>query len=89
MEICTTSTSQPRQIPSSDVTILEGHTSEVRCIIDAPFVCTHLKFSFIFCLCCQTLLTVVLFTIHLGVCLCLVSFRISSCIGVGVSELFA
>ncbi|WJX95111.1 WD40 repeat-containing protein hos15 [Trifolium repens] len=29
MEICTTSTSQPRQIPSSDVTILEGHTSEV------------------------------------------------------------
>ncbi|GAU12534.1 hypothetical protein TSUD_182480 [Trifolium subterraneum] len=29
MDICTTSTSQPRQIPSSDVTILEGHTSEV------------------------------------------------------------
>ncbi|XP_004509095.1 WD40 repeat-containing protein HOS15-like isoform X2 [Cicer arietinum] len=29
MDICTTSTSQPREIPSSDVTILEGHTSEV------------------------------------------------------------
>lgn len=29
MDICTTSTSQPRQIPSSDVIILEGHTSEV------------------------------------------------------------
>ncbi|CAK8562463.1 unnamed protein product [Lathyrus sativus] len=28
-DICTTSTSQPRQILSSDVTILEGHTSEV------------------------------------------------------------
>ncbi|CAI8583130.1 unnamed protein product [Vicia faba] len=28
-DICTASTSQPRQIPSSDVTILEGHTSEV------------------------------------------------------------
>ncbi|XP_061339985.1 WD40 repeat-containing protein HOS15-like isoform X2 [Gastrolobium bilobum] len=29
MDICTTSTSQPCEIPSSDVTILEGHTSEV------------------------------------------------------------
>ncbi|XP_004511879.1 WD40 repeat-containing protein HOS15-like [Cicer arietinum] len=29
MDICTTSTSQPCEIPRSDVTILEGHTSEV------------------------------------------------------------
>ncbi|XP_027361140.1 WD40 repeat-containing protein HOS15-like isoform X2 [Abrus precatorius] len=29
MDICTTSTSQPCEIPGSDVTVLEGHTSEV------------------------------------------------------------
>ncbi|MCH93578.1 F-box-like/WD repeat-containing protein TBL1XR1-like, partial [Trifolium medium] len=29
MDICTTSTSQPIEFPKSDVTILEGHTSEV------------------------------------------------------------
>lgn len=43
MDICTASTSQPRQIPNSDVTILEGHTSEVMCIIDAPYS-VHLNF---------------------------------------------
>ena len=35
MDISTTSTSQTREIPSSDVTILEGHTSEVKYIINA------------------------------------------------------
>ena len=38
MDISTTSTSQPGEIPSSDVTILEGHTSEVKYIINASFV---------------------------------------------------
>jgi len=88
MDICTTSTSQPRQIPSSDVIILEGHTSEVRCIFDASFVCIlfNLLSSILFML--QKSLTIVLFTIHLGVCLCMVSFRISPCIRVGISVNF-
>lgn len=34
MDICTTSTSQPCEIPGSDVTILEGHTSEVKRFIN-------------------------------------------------------
>lgn len=35
MDICTTSTSQPCEIPRSDVTVLEGHTSEVKYFINA------------------------------------------------------
>lgn len=47
-------------------------------------LCTHIFFHLLFML--RSSLTVVfLFTIHLGVCLCMVSFRISSCIRVGIS----
>jgi len=38
MDISTTSTSQLCEIPSSCVTILEGHTSEVKYFFNAAFV---------------------------------------------------
>ena len=39
MDICTTSTSQPCEFLKSDVTILEGHKSEVKYFLNASCLC--------------------------------------------------
>jgi len=83
MDISTVLTPQPCEIRRSDVMVLEGHTSEVKYFINMFLVCLLFIFAFICCFHCKTLLTA-LFTVHLGVCLCMESYRISSSIRVGI-----
>ncbi len=76
MDISTISTSLPCDIPSSDVKILEGHTSEVWAY---PASCISLPFL-IGCLVYPELVS----QLPTGFCLCMESIRFAACIWVSL-----
>lgn len=77
MEICTSSVSLPCEIPSSDVTVLEGHTSEVQSS-------SHLSPLFR-CIWFSSLeIYIAVYLLISGFCLCLESQWFTSCIWVGI-----
>lgn len=75
MDISTSSTFQAFEIPSSDVTILEGHTSEVCDVVLLSIFSLNLFLTYSF------------LTLLVGLCLCMESSWFSPCIRVCLIEL--
>lgn len=48
MDTSTTPTYEPYEIPRSDVTVFEGHTSEVKYFINVFFICKLFTLAFIY-----------------------------------------